>query len=78
MSNRKKQFCPRGHDTFEVGRDSSYRCVRCKRDDGKAAYAARRDQEDAARRAEWAKHREWLRRQNEAWRRRTGRGGAVR
>jgi DNA-directed RNA polymerase subunit M/transcription elongation factor TFIIS len=27
---RRRRFCPNGHDTFEVGRDSSYRCKRCK------------------------------------------------
>jgi len=73
MSNRKRQFCPRGHDTWSltgVGRDSSYRCLQCKREDAKAAYVARKEQEEAARRAERAKHEEWLRRQNEAWRRR--------
>jgi DNA-directed RNA polymerase subunit M/transcription elongation factor TFIIS len=26
----RRRFCPKGHDTFEVGRDSSYRCKRCK------------------------------------------------
>jgi hypothetical protein len=78
MSNRKRQYCPRGHDTFVEGRDASYRCVRCKRDDGKAAYAARRDEEEAAWRAEMTKRHEQLRRQNEAWLRRTRRKGAVR
>jgi hypothetical protein len=27
---QRRRFCPKGHDTFEVGRDSSYRCKRCK------------------------------------------------
>ena len=31
MTSRRR-FCPKGHDTFEVGRDSSYRCRRCKLD----------------------------------------------
>jgi hypothetical protein len=32
----RRRFCPKGHDTFEVGRDSSYRCRTCKYE-GKAA-----------------------------------------
>jgi hypothetical protein len=58
----KRQFCPQGHDTFEIGRDSSYRCLACKREAGKAASDARRAEEDEAR---WAKQLE----QNEALRR---------
>jgi hypothetical protein len=26
----RRRFCPKGHDTYEVGRDSSYRCRACK------------------------------------------------
>lgn len=28
----KKQFCPKGHDTFICGRDKSYHCKQCKKD----------------------------------------------
>src|SRR5215204_2709249 len=43
----RRRFCPRGHDTFEVGRDSSYRCLVCKRESAIAS-AARRNAEAAA------------------------------
>jgi 5-methylcytosine-specific restriction endonuclease McrA len=43
----RRRFCPRGHDTFEVGRDSSYRCLVCKRESAVAS-AARRNAEAAA------------------------------
>jgi 5-methylcytosine-specific restriction endonuclease McrA len=43
----RRQFCPRGHDTFQVGRDSSYRCNVCKRESAIAS-AARRNAEAAA------------------------------
>jgi hypothetical protein len=33
---KKKQFCPRGHDTFKIGRDASKRCLRCKAEDAAA------------------------------------------
>ena len=42
----RRRFCPRGHDTFEVGRDSSYRCLVCKRESAIAS-AARRNAEAA-------------------------------
>ena len=32
----KKQFCPRGHDTFEVGRYGRGRCVVCVKEDARA------------------------------------------
>jgi hypothetical protein len=48
----RRQYCPKGHDTFECGRDSSYRCLRCKRESGAAARRARRDAEMAVRDAE--------------------------
>lgn len=35
----RRRFCPRGHDTLQVGRDASYRCRRCKLD---AKIASRR------------------------------------
>jgi hypothetical protein len=43
----RRRFCPRGHDTFEVGRDSSYRCLVCKRESAIAS-AARRNAAAAA------------------------------
>ncbi len=48
----KRQFCPKGHDTFKEGRDSSYRCIRCKREASRAARTAREAETYAARRAE--------------------------
>lgn len=33
---KKKQFCPRGHDTFQAGRDASKRCIQCKAEDAAA------------------------------------------
>jgi hypothetical protein len=48
----RRQFCPRGHDTFVVGRDSSYRCLECKREASAAARKAREDEASAARFAE--------------------------
>ena len=36
---KKKQFCPRGHDTFQAGRDASKRCLRCKAEDAAAGSA---------------------------------------
>ena len=35
---KRRQFCPRGHDTYEIGRDASRKCLRCK-----AIDAAERD-----------------------------------
>jgi hypothetical protein len=32
MPQRKVQFCPRGHDTFVVGRSKSNECRQCVRD----------------------------------------------
>lgn len=47
----RRRFCLKGHDTFEVGRDSSYRCRRCKLDaktaSRKRATEARRREADA-------------------------------
>jgi hypothetical protein len=40
---KKTQFCPRGHDTFQAGRDASKRCLQCKAEDA-AAKAALREQ----------------------------------
>ena len=50
----RRQFCPRGHDTFLVGRDSSYRCLQCKRESMADARQARLDEEAAIRAAERA------------------------
>ena len=46
------QFCPKGHGTFECGRDSSYRCLKCKREASAAARRVRRDAEIVIRDAE--------------------------
>jgi hypothetical protein len=45
---QRRRFCPKGHDTVEVGRDSSYRCKRCKYE----AKAASRKRATEARRRE--------------------------
>lgn len=36
----KKQFCPRGHDTFVIGRGSQGYCLQCERDARKRRYYA--------------------------------------
>ncbi len=51
----RRQFCPRGHDTALVGRDSSYRCLACKREAMNAARAAREAEARAARNEEIAR-----------------------
>jgi hypothetical protein len=48
----RRQFCPRGHDTFVVGRDSSYRCKACKRESSNEARWAREAEAQAARHVE--------------------------
>jgi hypothetical protein len=54
----RRQFCPKGHDTFVVGRDTSYRCLACKRESMAAARRARIDEamavERAAQKKRWA------------------------
>jgi hypothetical protein len=60
----RRQFCPKGHDTFVVGRDSSYRCKRCKLDAGNEARWAREREAADVRRAEM------VRQQDEATKRR--------
>jgi 5-methylcytosine-specific restriction endonuclease McrA len=67
----RRQFCPKGHDTFEVGRDSSYRCLVCKREAAAAARDVRRAEQEAVWRAGQAERNAELRRWNEQWRRRT-------
>jgi hypothetical protein len=49
---QRRQYCPHGHDTFLVGRDSSYRCLECKRLDSWQARAARVAEAQAIRAAE--------------------------
>jgi hypothetical protein len=78
----RRRYCPRGHDTFEVGRDSSHRCRRCKYElkdaaRKRAAEARRREAEAiAAERAavlaaeEDAAREQQARREREAQRRR--------
>jgi hypothetical protein len=48
----KRQFCPKGHDTFLVGRDSGYRCLKCKRESASIARWARLEEQRAAQAAE--------------------------
>ena len=48
----RRQFCPKGHNTFERGRDASYRCLWCKRESGAASRRVRRDAEIVIRDAE--------------------------
>jgi hypothetical protein len=48
----KRQFCPLGHNTFVFGRDSSYRCLECKRLASAEARAARYAAEVALHRAQ--------------------------
>lgn len=43
----RRRYCPRNHDTFAVGRDSSYRCLACKRESGAEARHARPAEERA-------------------------------
>lgn len=69
----RRQFCPKGHDTFRVGRDASYGCLACKRESGKVARDRRRAEEQAARYAMQAEHLERTRRDYEAWQRRIAR-----
>jgi hypothetical protein len=54
---QRRQFCPHGHDTFLVGRDSSYRCLECKRLDSWQARAARVAEAQAVRAAELKRNR---------------------
>ena len=44
----RRRYCPRRHDTFAVGRDSSHRCLACKRESMAAARAARAAEARAA------------------------------
>src|SRR5262245_10215978 len=53
-----RRYCLRGHDTAECGRDSSYRCLKCKREAGRAARAVRKQAETAIRDAARLRHEE--------------------
>jgi 5-methylcytosine-specific restriction enzyme A len=63
----RRRFCPKGHDTFEVGRDSSYRCLVCKREQAIASRTRRNEEAAAAAHAERERERAEadLRRQRE-------------
>ena len=67
---KKKQFCPRGHDTFRFGRDAGHWCSECRREDAEArlareaAAAAERRAAFERRRAEWEREHERKRRRN--------------
>ena len=39
--NSPVRYCPRGHDTHEVGRYANYRCAQCQREDTAAQRKAR-------------------------------------
>ena len=43
----RRRYCLRNHDTFAVGRDSSYRCLACKRESGAAGRHAQQAEERA-------------------------------
>jgi hypothetical protein len=70
MAAPKRQFCPRGHDTFTIGRDSSGRCLRCKREDMATSRYVRLAEAMAAESARIRKEHEKRDRQREAERRR--------
>lgn len=73
MGAKKRQFCVNGHDTFLVGRDSSYRCLRCKAEASRAARVAREAEVATARRAEVRRQQAEYKRQQEAEARRRAR-----
>jgi hypothetical protein len=74
----KRQFCPLGHDTFLFGRDSSYRCLECKRLAMAQARAARLAAEDEIRRAELRRREAEMDHEREAQRQRNlAAGGSV-
>jgi hypothetical protein len=50
----KRRYCPQGHDTTIHGRDSSYRCLECKRLAAQESWAVRREQRLAQEQAEAA------------------------
>jgi hypothetical protein len=67
---KKKQWCPRGHDTLVFGRDAGHWCSECRREDAEArlareaAAAAERRAAFDARRAEWKRQHERERQRN--------------
>jgi hypothetical protein len=87
----ERRYCVRGHDTAIEGRDSSHRCLRCKREAGRAARWARiaedrgireaerhrqQEEEQAARDAESRRRQEEIdRRQEERYQAAIRRGG---
>jgi hypothetical protein len=73
----KRQYCPRGHDTLIFGRDSSYRCIQCKREASAEACAARLAAEEAERRAERETARAEYAREREAERQRNLAAGGL-
>jgi hypothetical protein len=73
----RRQYCPLGHDTFLVGRDSSYRCLMCKRLAMAQARAARQAAEDAIRRAAWERRQAEADREREAERQRNLAAGGL-
>jgi 5-methylcytosine-specific restriction enzyme A len=72
---KKRQFCPRGHDTFQVGRDASKRCLQCKAEDA-AFRVALHERALAERYAEFERRQVELdRRQEEKYQAAIKRGG---
>ncbi len=67
----RRQFCPKGHDTFAVGRDSSYRCLACKRESMASARAARAAEVQAAESARYKAELERMAKARQRERRRT-------
>jgi hypothetical protein len=61
---KKRQFCPRSHDTFRFGRDPGHRCLKCREEDAEAllalaaAEAAEREAEQRRRDEEADRRRE--------------------
>lgn len=53
----RKERCVNGHAVLLIGRDSSGRCLACKRQAMAAARQALRDEEEAIRHAEWERWR---------------------
>ncbi len=66
----RRQFCPRGHDTFVVGRDSSYRCLQCKREAARGDRYLRIAEDRGIREAERRRREEEAQAAQEAERRR--------
>jgi 5-methylcytosine-specific restriction endonuclease McrA len=60
---RKARFCPRGHDTWETGRYTSYRCVVCTKEDARdrELREGRVPQSEASKSEARAREKEWRR-----------------